>query len=917
MNTLPPLGAAKDGLEMKKRAVCMLILVAWSVFLPALLAQQPGLVRGTVEDPSGTPVAEAAVKLVSQANGETLKTITSEAGYFLFKEVPPGEYLLRVKMQGFENLELEVKVGANSTPPQNVRLELASAKEEITVSARPSSDPLSADQNATAVVLDHDLLKSLPTKKDDPLAIANLFVDPVANDAQGTKIVVDGVEADTLDVPRGSIKSISVDKSPYSSEFGRPGKGRIEVATRAGSLLRFHKRFEFAIRDASLDAHNHFTLLAPPRRREWLEGELDGPLVGGKATFFLGGDLLRDNDNEFVTAITPSGPVSDTAPVPRRTGHLLGRTDIRLTPLNLLSVRYNWSVDRWANQGVGGFDLTGRGWTSNKRTQELRVSDIFTPSSAFLNEFVFDFRRRPKLFFSLSDAPAILVNGAFNSGGAQVSRQDMEKDVEFQNVVSYFHGKHSLRFGGVVKSRFIDYTDRSNFGGTFTFSDLTHFANNLPFQYTVNRGDPRVMFTQNEIAFFSQGEIRLWPRLSLLLGLRYELQSNLSEYNNLAPRIAVSTSTADGRTILRAGGGIFYQRQPVSLLEQALLLDGSHLQQFVVSNPGFPLPGIVPDSPPSILRIDPHIRTPYVIQSSLGLERRLGNRTWLTADYTMLRSIRLYRMRDVNAPLPTTEVRPDPNFVNVDQFETTGASHSNNLTLGFRTTVARLQIFSRYTLSHSVDDTSSMTFLPADNFDLRAERGRSDFDQRHRLVIGSVLKLPHGFNFGLLSTLRSGMPYNITTGFDDNHDSVSNDRPSLGNPGAPFNSFGIDGSLVGGTPGVLYNGSQAVGSGGLVPVSATSVHWLVLPGPGNVGRNTGNGPGWADVDLRFVKKFILHKASDKRETTREIELRADAFDLLNQTNYKTYVGTLTSPVFGFANTAYPSRELQLGVRFSF
>jgi len=116
---------------------------------------------------------------------------------------------------------------------------------------------------------------------------------------------------------------------------------------------------------------------------------------------------------------------------------------------------------------------------------------------------------------------------------------------------------------------------------------------------------------------------------------------------------------------------------------------------------------------------------------------------------------------------------------------------------------------------------------------------------------------------------------------------------------------------------VLYNGSQAVGSGGLVPVSATSVHWLVLPGPGNVGRNTGNGPGWADVDLRFVKKFILHKAPDKRETTREIELRADAFDLLNQTNYKTYVGTLTSPVFGFANTAYPSRELQLGVRFSF
>src|SRR5438477_12864047 len=168
--------------------------------------------------------------------------------------------------------------------------------------------------------------------------------------------------------------------------------GRNEASMQAGSLLLYNKRMYFPIQDASLEAHNHSTLLAPPRRREWLEGELDGPLVGGKATFFLGGDLLRDNDNEFVTAITPSGPVSDTAPVPRRTGHLLGRTDIRLTPLNLLSVRYNWSVDRWANQGVGGFDLTGRAWTSHNRTQDLRVSDVFTASSASLNEFLLHFR---------------------------------------------------------------------------------------------------------------------------------------------------------------------------------------------------------------------------------------------------------------------------------------------------------------------------------------------------------------------------------------------------------------------------------------------------------------------------------------------------------------------------------------------
>src|SRR2546428_13882307 len=122
-----------------------------------------------------------------------------------------------------------------STPAQRVRLKVATVTEEITVSAR-SADPTAPDQNTTAVDLDHDLLRSLPAKNDNPLAVASLFVDPAANGAEGTKIVVDGVEGDQLDVPLSSVKSISVNKNPYSTEFGRPGKGRIEVGTRGGSI---------------------------------------------------------------------------------------------------------------------------------------------------------------------------------------------------------------------------------------------------------------------------------------------------------------------------------------------------------------------------------------------------------------------------------------------------------------------------------------------------------------------------------------------------------------------------------------------------------------------------------------------------------------------------------------------------------
>src|SRR5436305_908331 len=78
-------------------------------------------------------------------------------------------------------------------------------------------------------------LGGLPRNRAEPLAIASLFVDPAANDAQGTKIIVDGVEDNGVDVPVSSIKAIAVDRNPYSAEFGRPGKGRIEVTTRSGS----------------------------------------------------------------------------------------------------------------------------------------------------------------------------------------------------------------------------------------------------------------------------------------------------------------------------------------------------------------------------------------------------------------------------------------------------------------------------------------------------------------------------------------------------------------------------------------------------------------------------------------------------------------------------------------------------------
>ena len=112
----------------------------------------------------------------------------------------------------------------------------------------------------------------------------------------------------------------------------------------------------------------------------------------------------------------------------------------------------------------------------------------------------------------MSDTPAILVLGAFHSGGGQTSLHDAENAVDFQDLVSYIHGKHTFRFGAIVKSRLIDFSDSSNFGGTFTFSDLAAFTSKQPqpFQFTAKQGDPRVSFNQHEFAYFFQDEMRFW-----------------------------------------------------------------------------------------------------------------------------------------------------------------------------------------------------------------------------------------------------------------------------------------------------------------------------------------------------------------------------------------------------------------------
>lgn len=190
------------------------------------------------------------------------------------------------------------------------------------------------------------------------------------------------------------------------------------------------------------------------------------------------------------------------------------------------------------------------------------------------------------------------------------------------------------------------------------------------------------------------------------------------------------------------------------------------------------------------------MRIPYLLQFGIGVERQLAKATTLTVNYFGTRGVSLFRSRDVNAPPPPAyTVRPDPQYSVWRQIESSAEMMAHSLEFGLRGNLTRY--FSgmiQYTLSRTYNNTggnpaagarSSLNSFPANNYDLSGEWSRADFDQRHRFNLIGTITPGRYFKLGVAASLYSGAPYSMTTGRDDNHDGLANDRPS----GVPRNSL--------------------------------------------------------------------------------------------------------------------------------
>src|SRR6266705_1168376 len=613
---------------MIQRYLCALILLT-PVFSIETTAQNTRTVRGVVQGPDGTVVSDANVVLTAAAEAQPLTTTTDEEGGFAIKNVPEGEYVLRVNAPGFKEAQMAVTVGPAALRPLRVKLKISTVTEKVTVNA--SNQPiLLAEENHNDVQFNEHMTMNVPSKDGNPLTVPSLFLAPsvFGNGSSSPQIIVDGVESSALDLPASSVKNVAVDQNPYSAEFGRPGKARLEVTTKRGVRSRYRGNVVAIFRNSALDARNAFASVRPLQQRGIGEAELDGP-ISSTATFLLSARYHVFNDSSVVSALTTLGPLTENARAPVRSLHLFGRIDERLSPVHRISVLYKFLDRTLDNQGIGGFNLPEQATNVFNHENEVKILETATPSASVWNQVRLTYKQERQSTASVNNQPAILVLGFFNSGGAQISNRVTEQMGDVEDIASIFHGRHDFHFGGGIRPRFLSAEDSANFGGTFTSSTLSDYENGKPVLFAMNTGAPVVYFHQHEFFTFFQDDIRVRPSFSVMLGLRHEFQSNVSSYKNFAPRLALAYAPGKGQTVVRGGFGVFYERQPVIMEQQSLLYGGSAIRQIVISNPTYPDPFAPGETPtqvtPSVVRIAPGIRLPYLMQGSLAVERRLGH----------------------------------------------------------------------------------------------------------------------------------------------------------------------------------------------------------------------------------------------------------------------------------------------------
>lgn len=577
--------------------------------------------------------------------------------------------------------------------------------------------------------------------------------------AYSTNITIDGLDnnddrsaEERFQPPVDSIAEVQVITNQFSAEYGRASGGRINIRTKAGAR-KFRGRAYLFFEDDNLNANTYNNNLRGLSRLPFTEftpgGTLSGPIPFGyfkNKTFFFSSYEYQNRDantlidtalpvaqNPLYPLPTPSGNVridkngfaaqiadyTSQVNTPTLRHRFTQRIDHNFT--NNHNITLNYQLGRSKNfrqyrETTRFLDdtLIGRTrdndsiyFTDNYIFSEKFVNQFRYQYSTFRPDFSTDGTQNPVVILFVSDETRVgasnQVRGSVVLGNSTLGTTlRKENRHQFQNTSNYLFGNHTFRFGGDVQFIESDNTNLSDITGTYNFDNVQDFLDTDILRYRRNFRTQTIQKNTYYGVFF-QDDWKARPNLTLSFGLRYERETLVGDKNNFGPRFAVAYSPGDnGKSVIRFGGGIFYNRvllrtlDDYSLGAQEVSFDSQNLAQLPGTNStaagnrlcktaaptdpiyntdkcrflrlvaqSFPTPptldqirglqgqidvsrGFVTETNFSRL-VQPGINIPESYQLNLGYERDLGNGFAFEANFTYNKAVRLWRETNINA----------------------------------------------------------------------------------------------------------------------------------------------------------------------------------------------------------------------------------------------------------------------------
>lgn len=829
-----------------------LALILCTVAAASAAAQQPGAVagiRGRVLDPQRRGV-EARVQVLQVSTGLERETRADAEGYFAVANIPPGEIELVISAPGFAERRIGgIHLEVGHSAEVDVPLQLSAVREEIAVSGGAGTvdvlgstvgSVVSAPEIESLPLNGRNFLElafltpgSAPAPNFDPTKAQSVIVSSGGQAGRGGNITIDGMDDNDdvvggplMNVPQDAVQEFQVATSRFAAEYGRSAGSVINVVTRSGGDAP-HGSAAVFLRDRRWQALPELLDRTdtgdPPFDRQQAAFTLGGPLHRQRV-FGFGALEVRNQDGGVLVGVRD--PAARTirrtfAPAPLDDLLATFRVDWRAGRADDVMFRYSGQRE----DDVAASTVERPIGTASQRQRSrnrfhaalgswTRVLSPRAVNSLSVSYSDFDNRIAPVEPGVQLTFPSIQAGSSF-----RVPQGTTQQRWQVSEAFSVTRGTHQWKFGGGlqrVDARFDLGVFRD--GRVELVEDFAPFDRNndgrvddddLLFAVTLRSGKPGSDLVIPDadsvhLAGYAQDDWRVHPRLSLNLGLRYEIDTDVNnisrvdelnpivepfvngprkrDTNNWAPRLGFNWSAPDARTSIRGGYGIYYDRVTLEIQSLERGLDGRALPIEVragnvffvdpatggvppvapsVSNPfgGFILPGA---GASGINIIDSHLQNPMVQQMSIGVERQLGARQVVRVDVVHNHGTDFIIGRTVGTVFNPVVGGPD----RVVNLESSAETDYDALLVEFeRRLSGRLGFRAAYTLSaaynYANDDQIPFSNGPLDPDDLRREYGPAPNDQRHRLVLSGVAELGGGFQLSGLWTLASGVPMDI------------------------------------------------------------------------------------------------------------------------------------------------------------